>query len=395
MFRYVWNALFHSCEDKNFRYMNFTISSSALLSLLQNTGKVIPPKATMPILDYFLFNLSDGKLSVTATDLETTMISEIRVDTVEEEGVVAITSKLLIDALRELSDQPVNITVDKSTYEVILSWRTGRISIPGLGGAGYPELASLADESQKITIPADNLLNGVSKTIFATGEGELHPVMNGIYFDITPEAITFVATDAFKLAKITMRGETGASEAASFVLPKKPALLLRALLSKETENVSVEFDSRYIVFTLSGYKLITRAIEGRYPNYNSVIPTNNTNKVIVDRVAFLGSIRRVSVCSSAANSLVKFTIEPGRMVVAAQDTDFSVSAEDTIECNYEGEPLAIGFKHTILVEMLSNISAKEVSFELADSTRPGLVIPAGETDEFEAEMVMLLMPILS
>ena len=192
--------------------MNFTISSSALLSLLQNTGKVIPPKATMPILDYFLFNLSDGKLSVTATDLETTMISEIRVDTVEEEGVVAITSKLLIDALRELSDQPVNITVDKSTYEVILSWRTGRISIPGLGGAGYPELASLADESQKITIPADNLLNGVSKTIFATGEGELHPVMNGIYFDITPEAITFVATDAFKLAKITMRGETGASD---------------------------------------------------------------------------------------------------------------------------------------------------------------------------------------
>ncbi len=360
--------------------MNFTVSSSALLSLLQNTGKVIPPKATMPILDYFLFNLSDGKLSVTATDLETTMISEIRVDTVEEEGVVAITSKLLIDALRELSDQPVNITVDKSTYEVILSWRTGRISIPGLGGAGYP---------------ADNLLNGVSKTIFATGEGELHPVMNGIYFDITPEAITFVATDAFKLAKITMRGETGASEAASFVLPKKPALLLRALLAKETENVSVEFDSRYIVFTLSGYKLITRAIEGRYPNYNSVIPTNNTNKVIVDRVAFLGSIRRVSVCSSAANSLVKFTIEPGRMVVAAQDTDFSVSAEDTIECNYEGEPLAIGFKHTILVEMLSNISAKEVSFELADSTRPGLVIPAGETDEFEAEMVMLLMPILS
>lgn len=375
--------------------MNFTISSSALLSLLQNTGKVIPPKATIPILDYFLFSLEDGKLSVTATDLETTMISEIRVDTVEEEGVVAITSRLIIDALKELSDQPVTISVDKSTYEVILSWRTGRISIPGLGGTGYPELPSLHTEHQKITLPADALLNGVSKTIFATGEGELHPVMNGIYFDIAEDSITFVATDAFKLAKITMRHNTGASGAASFVLPKKPALLLRNLLAKESEDVNIEFDSRNIVFTLSGYKLITRAIEGRYPNYNSVIPTNNSNKVIVDRLAFLGSIRRVSVCSSASNSLVKFTIDKGHMVVAAQDADFSVSAEDTIECNYDGTPLTIGFKYTILVEMLSNISAKEVSFELADSTRPGLVIPAGETDEFEGEMVMLLMPILS
>ncbi len=375
--------------------MNFTISSSALLSLLQNTGKVTPPKATMPILDYFLFNLADGKLSVTATDLETTMVSELNVDAATEEGSLAVPSRLIIDALRELSDQPLNITVDKSTYEVTLAWRTGRITIPGLAGTGYPELASLADNHQRIKIAAEGLMHGVAKTIFATGEGELHPVMNGIYFDITPESITFVATDAFKLAKITMRGQNGAAEAASFVLPKKPALLLRSLLAKETEDVTIEFDSKYIAFTLSGYKLITRAIEGRYPNYNSVIPTTNTNKVIIDRAAFLGSIRRVSVCSSAATSLVKFNIEQGKMVVAAQDTDFSVSAEDTIECNYDGAPLSIGFKHTILSEMLSNISAKEVSFELADSTRPGLVIPTGETDEFEGEMVMLLMPILS
>ena len=376
--------------------MKFTISSSALLGLLQNTGKVIPPKATMPILDYFLFDLKENVLTVTASDLETTLVSKLNVDGMEVPGVVAVPSKLIIDSLRELSDQPIDFSVDKENYEITIKWQSGKLSIPGLNGAGYPEFSTLNEEERKqIVIPADWLQSGISKTVFATAESDLRPIMNGIYFDITSDSIVFVATDAHKLVKLTMHKEMAIDAPSSFILPKKPAVLLKGILSKEAEDVTIEFDSKNIVFTLTDYKLICRTIEGRYPNYNSVIPTNNINKVLIDRVAFLNGIKRVYVCSNQASNLIKISIDNNVMTLAAQDTDFSVSAEDRLECSYDGQPLTLGFKSTFMVEMLSNISSKDVSVELADATRAGLFIPYESDDECEKEMIMLLMPIMS
>ena len=376
--------------------MKFTISSSALLGLLQNTVKVIPPTATMPILDYFLFDLKENVLTVTASDLETTLVSKLNVDGMEVPGVVAVPSKLIIDSLRELSDQPIDFSVDKENYEITIKWQSGKLSIPGLNGAGYPEFSTLNEEERKqIVIPADWLQSGISKTVFATAESDLRPIMNGIYFDITSDSIVFVATDAHKLVKLTMHKEMAIDAPSSFILPKKPAVLLKGILSKEAEDVTIEFDSKNIVFTLTDYKLICRTIEGRYPNYNSVIPTNNINKVLIDRVAFLNGIKRVSVCSNQASNLIKISIDNNVMTLAAQDTDFSVSAEDRLECSYDGQPLTLGFKSTFMVEMLSNISSKDVSVELADATRAGLFIPYESDDECEKEMIMLLMPIMS
>lgn len=372
--------------------MKFVVSSASLLNLLQNTGKVISSKNTLPILDYFLFELNGEDLVITASDLETTLISRLKADSVEEEGVIAVPAKLIIDTLKEFSDQPLTFTVDNSTWEITISWKTGKLSIPGVIGTGYPNVPALVEERSAFAMDPQALSEGITKTIFATADSDLRPIMNGIFFDITPDSIIFVATDAHKLVKIAFSGQDYGVQS-SFILPKKPAALLKSMLGKESDPVSVEFDERNAVFGLSNSTLVCRLIEGKYPNYNSVIPTNNPNKIIVDRAELLNCIRRVSVCSNQASNLIKFDIGGGRITLSAQDTDFSVSAEDTIPCNYEGEPFEIGFKSTFLVETLSNIESPEVSIELADSTRAGLFFPSGQ-EENGKSLLMLLMPMM-
>lgn len=376
--------------------MKFSISSNSLLSLLQNTGKVISSKQTMPILDYFLFELSETILKVTASDLETTFISTIEVASSEEGGIVAVPSRLIQDSLKELSEQPVDIDVDKSSYEITIRWATGQLSIPGISGTGYPELPSLKEEEiNRFAIEPEWLLGGITKSVFATADSDLRPTMNGVFFDVEPTSLTFVATDAHKLVKITMNKQIDVEAPCSFILPKKPAMLLKSILVKQDEDVEVSFDSKNIIFKLSSYTVVCRAIEGRYPKYSSVIPKNNTNKVTVDRITLLNAIRRVSVCSSQASNLVKLTITADNITLMAQDVNFSVSAQDTIDCKYGGSPIALGFKSTFLVEILSAISSPEIVLELADATRAGLFIPLTEEDEYEKDMLMLLMPIIS
>lgn len=373
--------------------MKFVVSSASLLNLLQHTGRVVSTKNTLPILDYFLFSLSGEHLSVTASDLETTLISTLKVERVDEEGIIAVPAKMITDTLKEFSDQPLTISVNKSTWEITVSWKTGKLSIPGVIGTGYPAIPTLSEEGkQSLEIPAQDLLDGISKTIFATADSELRPVMNGIYFDIAPDSITFVATDAHKLVKFTFGNRDNKLQNA-FILPKKPAVLLRNMLGKETETITVEFDDHNAIFRLSNFLMICRLIEGKYPNYNSVIPANNPNKVIVDRTELLNCIKRVSVCSNQASNLIKLEISKGSILLSAQDTDFSVSAEDTLPCNYEGEHFEIGFKSTFLMEILSNIETQEVSIELADSTRAALFFPSGE-QKGDVSMLMLLMPMM-
>ncbi|MBR5864247.1 MAG: DNA polymerase III subunit beta [Alistipes sp.] len=371
--------------------MKFTVSSSALLSLLATTGKVISNKCSLPILEHFLMELKNGELTVTTSDLETTLIGSIKVDNVEQEGTIAAPAKLMLDSLKEFAEMPLTIEVNDTTWEIKITWASGHLSIPGASAVSYPSLQTLGAESKIISLDVDTLVNGISHTIFATADDELRPVMNGIYFDFQPETLTFVATDAHKLVKFA--AEQSNDFTASFILPKKPSNLLRNLLAKEEDAVEVTFDAKNVTFQLKNFKLVCRLIEGNYPNYNAVIPTANPNKVLVDRVEFLNGIKRVAVCSNPTTNLIRMDIADNRVNLTAQDIDFSVSANETISCSYEGQNVTIGFKSTFLVEILSNIDTPTVVVELADSTRAGVFKPVYD-DKQASETLMLLMPMM-
>lgn len=372
--------------------MKFVISSSSLLSTLSTASKVISSKNTLPILDYFLFDIKSDGLHVTASDLETTITTVVTPDSVESEGVIAAPVKLLIDSLKEFSEQPLTFEADETTWEIKISWTTGSITLPGMSGMSYPSVQPLTDTAREIEIEADTLLGGINKTIFATADDELRPVMNGIFIDITPAQYIFVATDAHKLVKYTVEKE-GDDVAASFILPKKPANLLRTMLLREDDTVKVAFDDKNVKFSLSNSTLICRLIEGTYPNYNAVIPANNPNKVIVDRIELLNGIKRVAVCSNQATNLIKFEIGDNRINLTAQDLDFSYSANENLSCSYEGSPVTIGFKSTFLIEILSNLETPSVIIELADSTRSGVFKPLYD-DVQPCDTRMILMPML-
>lgn len=372
--------------------MKFVISSSSLLSTLSTASKVISSKNTLPILDYFLFDIKSDGLHVTASDLETTITTVVTPDSVESEGVIAAPVKLLIDSLKEFSEQPLTFEADETTWEIKISWTTGSITLPGMSGMSYPSVQPLTDTAREIEIEADTLLGGINKTIFATADDELRPVMNGIFIDITPAQYIFVATDAHKLVKYTVEQE-GDDVAASFILPKKPANLLRTMLLREDDTVKVAFDDKNVKFSLSNSTLICRLIEGTYPNYNAVIPANNPNKVIVDRIELLNGIKRVAVCSNQATNLIKFEIGDNRINLTAQDLDFSYSANENLSCSYEGSPVTIGFKSTFLIEILSNLETPSVIIELADSTRSGVFKPLYD-DVQPCDTLMILMPML-
>lgn len=371
--------------------MKFSVSSSALLSLLATTGKVISNKNQLPILDYFLFELRDGRLKVTASDLETTLIGSIEVDNVEQEGVIAAPARLMLDSLKEFPEMPLTIEVNDSTWEIKICWNSGVSSIPGVSGMSYPALPALADDKKELEFDVDTLVAGINKTIFATADDELRPVMNGVFINIQPESTTFVGTDAHKLVRYT--AEAQSQVAASFILPKKPANLLKSVLLKEDDSIKVSFDNKNVIFELTSHTLVCRLIEGNYPNYNAVIPAANPNKVLIDRIELLNGIKRVAVCSNQATNLIRMDVAGNTVNLTAQDLDFSVSAKESLSCSYDGEPITIGFKSTFLVEILANTETPTVQIELADSTRAGVFKPVYD-DKQSSDTLMLLMPMM-
>ncbi len=371
--------------------MKFTISSSALLSVLAATGKVISNKSTFPILDYFLLELKDGELKVTTSDLETTLISTLSVESVEADGVVAAPGKLMLDSLKEFAEMPLDIDVNDSTWEITISWKSGSLSIPGANPSSYPAIQSLAEEQREMNFDSMTIVNGISKTLFATADDDLRPVMNGVYVNVAPGNITFVATDAHKLVKYSV--DTDQESTASFILPKKPANLLKTMLVKVDDMVNIKFDSQNVIFAYGANTLICRLIEGSYPNYNAVIPTQNPNKLLVDRSELLNAIKRVAVCSNPTTNLIRMDIDNNRLSLKAQDIDFSVSANETLSCSYDSAPITIGFKSTFLIEILNNTESGTVMVELADSTRAG-VFKAVNDDAGSADSLMLLMPMM-
>ena len=371
--------------------MRFDVSSTALLSHLQAISKVIASKNSLPILDNFLFDLQGTKLTITASDAETRLVTSVEVMNVEGEGLFAVSAKILLDPLKELPEQPLTFVINDENLEIFIHFQNGKYNFIGQKGDTYPQQKPLKEDAVTFSVDAQLLLNGISRTLFATADDELRPVMNGVYFDIHTDDLTFVASDGHKLVRFRNMA-IQAPERAAFILPKKPATLLRNILVKECEEVKIKFDDNNAYFSCTNFEMVCRLIEGRYPNYNSVIPQENPYKVMIDRVAFLTALKRVSVFSNAASSLVKLHLTEGSMEVSAQDIDFSTSAEETIPCQYNSPELSIGFKATYLIEILGNVSSTEVILELADPSRAGLIVPA-ENEENE-DLLMLLMPMM-
>lgn len=371
--------------------MRFDVSSTALLSRLQSISKVIASKNSLPILDSFLFDLNGNKLTITASDAETRLVTSVEVMNVEGSGLFAVSAKILLDPLKELPEQPLTFDINEESLEIFIHFQNGKYNFIGQKGDTYPQQKPLKEDAIAITIDSQMLLNGISRSLFATADDELRPVMNGVYFDIHTEDLTFVASDGHKLVRLRNLS-IQSPERASFILPKKPANLLKGILGKEAEPVSIKFDDNNAYVNCTNFEMVCRLIEGRYPNYNSVIPQENPYRVTIDRISFLTALKRVSVFSNPASSLVKLQLTGNEMTVSAQDIDFSTSAEERIVCQFDGVDLSIGFKATYLIEILSNINSEEVNLELADPSRAGLIIPS-ENEENE-DLLMLLMPMM-
>lgn len=373
--------------------MKFVVSSVDLLHHLQNVSRVISSKNTLPILDNVQFRLEGKKLELTASDLESTFITSMEIENASEPGSIAIPAKLLLDTLKEFPDQPLTFSINPDTLKVVMSSENGQYDLPGQNSDDFPQLPVIKGTNKaSFQMGAAMLLNGINSTLFATADDELRPVMNGIFFELSSQEITFVASDAHKLVRYK-RSDVQSDSDASFILPKKPASLLKNILPKEDGRVIVEFDNKNASFTLSNYKLVCRLAEGNYPSYNSVIPTDNPNKVIIDRLKLFNALKRVSVFSNQASNLVKLQLSGNQVTVSAQDIDFSISAFERIPCQYEGDELEIGFKSVFLIEILQNLGSADVVIELSDPSRAGILLPLEKESDNE-DVLMLLMPMM-
>lgn len=373
--------------------MNFVISSSELLNHLQSVGKVISSKNTIPILDCFLFTLDNNQLEIKASDKETTLITTVNPSSSEGNGSIAIEAKRLTDILKEFPEQPLTFTINLDKYSVNIKSEHGDYNETGQNAIDYPKVTPMDDSnSHEFKISADVLYHGISKSIFATADDELRPVMNGIFMEINSDVCSFAASDAHKLVWYR-RSDIENSTETSFILPKKPAALLKNILPKEQGDVLVKLDPKNAYFELSNYKIICRLIEGKYPSYSSVIPDNNPNEVIVERTSLLNVIKRVSVYSNQASNLIKLIADNNNITIKAQDVDFSISAEENLACQYSGDRVEIGFKSTFFAEILSNLSSQDVVIKLADSARAGVIVPYNNENEAE-NILMLLMPMM-
>ena len=371
--------------------MKFTVSSTALFSRLQAISRVINSKNSLPILDCFLLELRDGTLFMTASDNETTLSTSVEVNEAEEDGRFAVNSKTLLEALKEISEQPLAFTINLGNLEVTVEYMNGKYNLMGQNASDYPETKSLGANAVEMSLGTDLLLGNINRCLFATADDELRPVMNGIYFDITADDLTLVASDGHKLVRCKTFQAHG-DEKAAFILPKKPANMLKNLLPKEEGDVRIGFDDRNATFTTYNYQMVCRLIEGRYPNYNSVIPQNNPHRATIDRAGFISALRRVSVFSSQASSLIKLSLGQDTVKISAQDIDFSTSAEETIACQYDGNAMSIGFKSNFLIDILNNIPSTNIIIELADPSRAGVIVP--EEQQEGEDLLMLLMPMM-
>lgn len=372
--------------------MRFTVSSSALSSKLNMLAKVIGSKNSLPILDCFLFQVANGEMSITASDSDNIIKSTLALTDHDGEGEFCVPNRVILDALKELPEQPLHFDVDAAGEAVAIKivYQNGLYNFTGQSAEEYPRTQSMNDACTTVSLPTEMLINNISCSLFATANDELRPVMNGIYFDLTADALAIVASDGHKLVRsknFTIKSESPSA----FNLPKKPASLLKNILSKDGEDAIIKFDDRSAEIQFTDGVMRCRLIDGRYPNYNSVIP-NNPNEVTVDRRGLQSALRRVLPFASESSQLIRFHIESGRFEVSSEDIDFSTSAKEQLSCEYNGSPISIGFKGSSLMEILSNLTSDNIIIQLADPSRAGIIVPAEQPEN--EDILMLIMPML-
>jgi len=369
--------------------MKFIVSSSYLLKQLQVLGGVINNSNTLPILDNFLFELDGKKLTVSASDLETTMSTSLDVES-DSAGNIALPARLLLDTLKTFPEQPLTFVVEENNT-VEISSNHGKYVLAYAKGDEFPKAVALEDPSST-TIVGDILATAISKTIFAAGNDDLRPVMSGVFFQFTTDSLTYVATDAHKLVKYT-REDAKASQTAEFIMPKKPLNLLKGILVGSEEEVKIEYNDSNAKFSFDNTELICRLIDGKYPNYEAVIPKENPNKLTIDRTQFLNSVRRVSIFSNKTTHQVRLKIAGSELNISAEDIDYSNKAEERLTCDYQGDDMQIGFNSRFLTEMLNNLNSDSVQLEMSMPNRAGILTPVDGLDEGE-QVTMLVMPVM-
>ena len=371
--------------------MRLTISSTTLASRLTALSKVFNSKNSLPILDCYLFEVNDNQLTITASDSENVMTTQIQLDESDGNGTFAVNNRNILDAVKELPEQPLTLDVHMSTYAIKVIYMNGMYNFTAQSGDEFPRMQPLNDSAAAITIESKTLANDIAHSIFATANEELRPVMNGIYFDLKEDSLAIVASDGHKLVR-TLNKNIKSEKPMSFILPKKPATLLKNVLQKTEDDVIIRFDDRNANILFPEGTLACRLIEGRYPNYNSVIPQDNPNLLTVDRMVLASVVRRVLPFASDSSQQIRLHIETGKAVISSEDIDFYTSAKEEIVCDYNGMPMDIGFKGTSLMEILTNLDGEEVELKLADPSRPCLIIPTNQPEN--EDVLMLIMPML-
>jgi len=370
--------------------MNFVVSSSALLKHLKSIGGVLSTNNTVPILDCFLFEIDKGQLTISASDMETAITTTLNVES-NTSGLIAIPAKTLIETLSNLPEQPVSFIIDKNKFTTKIKTVNGDYSISSHNGDDFPKMNKVETETS-IIIKSDVLASAINKTIFATGNDDLRPVMNGVFCQFTETNSIFVATDAHKLVRYT-RNDAKAGANASFIMPKKPLNVLKTLLTGIDDAVKIEFNKTNALFSFGNVNMICRLVDGKYPNYEAVIPKQNPNKLTVDRSAFLGALKRVSVFSNKATHQIRVKIAGSQLTINAEDLDFANEGHETLTCTYVGEDMEIGFNSRFLIEMVSNMESDEIVLEMSAPNRAGIILPHNKSNPSE-DLLMLVMPVM-
>ena len=379
--------------------MTFSIISSELSNSLQMVGKVVNTKNSLPILGDIIFTVKDGKLTLAASDSENTLQTTLTPAHTEGEASFAVEARNIQEAVKNIPGaSELTFTFDETASSVKVTHFSGVFSLPTDNAVEFPATPQLATDTNGFTIPCNILLGSIGRTLFATAQDELRPVMNGIYFDLTEECLTIVASDGHQLIRnkvLTIMPEKitdGSAKTGAFILPKRPAGILKGILPKDGTEVTITFTDRNVEIRTDVFTLTSRLIEGRYPNYNSVIPRNNPNSMKVNRLDMLSALKRVSPFSNESSNLIRMHVESEHLQLDAQDYDFSKTASEKVPCEYDGQPLTIGFKGVSVMELLQNMNCQEVVAQMADASRAALFLPS-EQPEGE-DILMLQMPML-
>lgn len=369
--------------------MRFIVSSAALLKQLQSINGVITTNPVVPILENFLFEIEDGVLTVTASDLQTTMITQMSVEA-NENGRIAVPARILIETLRNLPEQPVTVSIDSDTYSIEINSDNGRYKLAGENASDFPQVPSV-DNGFRVKLNTEVLASAISNTIFATSNDELRPAMTGVFVQFSDTNITFVATDGHRLVRYR-RVDVTADHNISIIIPRKALNLLKAVLPSEKMDVDMEFNGSHAFFSFGSFQMVSRLVDERFPDYENVIPTDNYNHIEMDRSSLISTLRRISIYANKTTYQVRFKITGSEMVISAEDLDFSNEAQERLTCDHTGDDIQIGFNAKFMLEMLNNLDSDQVKLSLSKPNRAGLITPTEKSDE--EDILMLVMPVM-